>query len=206
MTQFTRINIAIVPAEKIAQSVVDMARVCTAGVESYFGVDGINFHPHLTIYPPEIPSEKLDVVIEALEKLLKPWEPFELEFGGIATNWGYIDVEIKPNEKLQKLHEQIVQTINPLREDRVREKYQDPNSIAHFSIQQKKLLFDYGYADALELYRPHLTFCRLENETEAADKASSLNWPHRSMTLDTIGIFKSGEHGTCVELIRQFGL
>lgn len=206
MSSFSRINLTIQPNQEISQEAIRMADSVTQDVPSYFGVDGVHYFPHITVYSPEYPAKNINKVFEAIENVISDQQSFEVEFGKVTTHWGYIDVEIQPNKQLQSLHEALVTKLNPLREGHFREKDKDPQSTGHFSEEQKQTLLEYGYADSMELYRPHLTFARLESEVDAEERIKKLQWPHKTLTVDTLGAFEMGDHGTCVKLVKTFTL
>jgi len=75
-----------------------------------------------------------------------------------------------------------------------------------FTTAQLKNIEGYGYPDAMNLYDPHLTITRLKDEDKLEEAISAINWDILEFIVDKIGVYKSGEHGTCRELVKEFNL
>lgn len=75
-----------------------------------------------------------------------------------------------------------------------------------FTAAQLKNINDYGYPGAINLYNPHLTITRLKDKNKAQEVLSIVRWNIPEFTADKIGVYKSGEHGTCRELVKVFNL
>lgn len=58
----------------------------------------------------------------------------------------------------------------------------------------------------MDLYMPHLAITALNDATLAHKIASKATWDTPSFTVNTMGIYTMGEHGTCTTLIKQFPL
>jgi len=54
------------------------------------------------------------------------------------------------------------------------------------------------------LCHPHLTTTSLKSEVETKRIAEDLIWSIESFMPDSIDIYKTGEHRTCVELVKEF--
>lgn len=202
MKQLLKINIAILPNNDISKKAVEVAKELTKEVDSFFGVDDKNYFPHLTIYMLEIPIKNLDAVFEKVKQITNSISPIEGVFGDFNSNSGFMDVEVKKTTKLQKFHEQIIEEINPLR---FGYKINNQKKLKNKDLKKDNIL-KYGFPYAMELYRPHLTLGRLKNEKLAQEKIKNIRWPIEKFRIDTIGVFKSGDHGTCVKLLKKFKL
>ncbi|MDO8579371.1 MAG: DUF1045 domain-containing protein, partial [bacterium] len=105
---------------------------------------------------------------------------------------------------IQQAHEKIVSVLNPLREGRIRDKYKEYHM--EFNSEELENIEKYGYPGAMDLYNPHLTITRLKDENKAKEILSTIEWDISGFTVNKIGVYKMGEHGTCRELIKEFNL
>lgn len=201
---FVRLNTAFTPPKEVSEKAIELSRAISNKVESYFVLDGIQFHPHITIYPPEYPEENIVKVLETVERITKSIKPIKFKYAGLDANQGYIGVNFKPSPDIQETHELIVSGLNALREGRIREKYND--SQMEFTSSQLENVKRYGHPDTMDLYNPHLTITRLKDENEAEEILSTIKWNIPRFIIDKIGVYKTGEHGTCRELLKEFTL
>lgn len=159
----------------------------------------------MTIYFLEYPVYNGDKILEKLEGLLKNFSPIKFVADGIKTSHGYIGMAASYSQELRSLHEAIIRETNPFRENHPREEYVSINS-EEIPQEKKQNIELYGHPDVLDLYRPHITITRLKDEKIAEQIAKDIEWPVDDFMIDKIGVFKTGENGTCVELIKEFVL
>lgn len=201
---FVRLNTAFTPPKEVSGKAIELSRAISSEVESYFVLDGIQFHPHITIYPLEYPEENILKVLGIVERTVKSIEPVKFQYKRLETHQGYIGVEFEHFSQIQKIHEGIVNALNPLREGYIREKYNDYQM--EFTSNQLESIRRYSYPDAMALYNPHLTITRLKDENEAEEILSTIKWDIPEFIIDKIGVYKTGEHGTRRELLKEFTL
>ncbi|MDP2650704.1 MAG: 2'-5' RNA ligase family protein [bacterium] len=201
---FIRLNTAFIPSKEISEKAIELSKVVGNQADTYFILDGIVFYPHITIYPPEYPEGNIAKVLETVERITKSIKPIKCEYAGLDANQGYIGVNFKPSPDVQEAHELIVGGLNVLREGHVRDKYAEYHM--EFNLEQLQNIEKYGYPGAMDLYNPHLTITRLKDETKAEEILPTIKWDIPEFTLNKIGVYKMGEHGTCRELIKEFSL
>ena len=204
--EFVRVNIAVKPSELVAQQAIELSQKLSDKSKTYFVLDGQNYFPHLTIYSPEFPKNKLDGVLSTIESICATTKSFESPFLDIQSHDGYVDVEVELNDSFQNLHEIIVEKLNPLREGHLREKYTVEANLAELTETQRQNIKKYGYPDVMEIYRPHLTLIRLENSDEALSLAKNIKWNTEKLTVGSVAAFTMSSHGTCSGLIKEFSL
>ncbi|MEX2033395.1 MAG: 2'-5' RNA ligase family protein [Candidatus Colwellbacteria bacterium] len=201
---FIRLNTAFIPPKEVNEKTIELCRVIGNVAETYLVLDGVNFYPHITIYPPEYPEANIPKILEAIEKLSKSFDPITLKFKNLDVGQGYLGLAFNSSGKIQQLHEEVVHTLNPLREGRIRDKYLEYHM--EFSPEQLQNIERYGYPAAMSLYSPHLTITRLKDEDEAKEILRTIKWDISEFVIDKIGVYKTGEHGTCRELVKEFSL
>jgi 2'-5' RNA ligase len=206
VVEYTRVNIAIRPPQGIEDRLIGLSRKISRQARAYFVLDGVNFHPHATLYSPEYPTKNLGRVLELTGRIARSFPKFQVGFNGVQSHWGFIDVEVGSSEEIKRLHELVVQKLDPLREGHIRNKYKRKEELRKFSKEQRKNIRIYGYPDAMGLFRPHFTITRLTDEDKAKELARRLSWPIKKTVIDKVLAFRMGQHGTCREIIREFSL
>ncbi len=201
---FIRLNTAFVPPREVSEKAIELSRAIRNLAETHFVLDGVNFYPHVTIYPPEYPEEKVSEVLGAVEQIAKSISPARFKYSRIDSLQGYVGISFEHTSEIKAIHKQVVEALNPLREEHIREKYSEYQM--QFTAAQLKNIAEYGYPDAMSLYDPHLTITRLKDESKAEELVSTINWDILEFVVSKIGVYKSGEHGTCKELIKEFNL
>ncbi len=199
---FIRLNTAFTPPKEVSEKAIELSNTVSNSVDTYFVLDGIQFYPHITIYPPEYPEENIPKVLEAMSEISKSFNPINLKYQKLDIVQRSLIVVFERSSQIQEVHEQTVNGLNPLREGHIRDKYS--NGRMKFSHQQLQNIEKYGYPAAMSLDDPHLTITRLKDENEAKEILSTIKWDIPEFIIDKIGVYKSGEYGTCRELLREF--
>jgi len=201
---FTRLNTAFIPPKEISEKAIELSKAISNSTETHFVLDGVNFYPHITIYAPEYPEEKMSEVLEAVEQVSKSFFPIKFKYKRIDSLQGYIGISFDQAPEIKAIHKQIVEALNPLREGRIREKYSEYQM--QFTDAQLKNIKEYGYPDEMNLYDPHLTITRLKDEDKTEEIIPTINWDIPEFVVSKIGVYEMGENGTCKELIKEFNL
>ena len=204
--KFIRLNTAFKLPGDMAKAAIKLSKEISQKYEVFFVLDGINFYPHITIYSPEYPEDNLDKVLNAVEETTKDIEKIKFVFKKIKPHQGFIVIYFELSLEIKKIHEEIVLKLSPLREGRIRDKYKVDDFKMTFSPKEQEYIAKYGYANAMELYDPHLTTIRLKDELLAEKVAENLEWDIPEFIIDEIGIYRTGGHGTCRKLVREFSL
>ena len=206
MTEYIRLNIAIIPPEKVAIAAIELSKELSKPGKVSFILDGKNFHPHVTCYSPEFPTKNLDKIFGSIEELAHNFKSFSCDFLELQTHDGYIDIEAQLNREFKQLHETIIEKLNPLREGHLREKYTVEENLQSLTEEQRQNIQKYGYPDVMELYRPHMTLTRLEDADEAVMLLKGIKWDIDELKVDTVGAFTMSSYGTCKKLLNEFSL
>ena len=206
MSSFLRLNIAFQPPKNIIEKAVGLSREINKDNEAFFVLDGIQFHPHITIYSPEYPEKNLDKVLEKIAGIARKTEKVNLILKGISSGQGFISVKFDYTPELKEIHEEIVLELNPLRGGHIREKYTADDYKMRLTSEQQENIKEYGYPDSMNLYSPHLTIIRLKDELLAKTISREMKWDISEFTVDKIAIYKMGEHGTCKRLVKEISL
>lgn len=202
---FVRINIAFKPPIEIAQLVADISRDISKKYETHFVIDNQNIFAHITIYSPEYPARNLEKVLEAVETIAEEFSPPKFIFQEVKAGQGFVTLDFDYSEEIKRIHEAVVEKLNPLRENHFREKYTDAYMMK-FSEEKKENIRKYGYPDSITFYHPHMSLTRLKDADLAEKITKEINWPVGEFIIEKLGTYKMGEHGTCVEPVKDFAL
>lgn len=205
--KFIRLNTAFKPPKYIAEKAIVLSREISKENGVFFVLDAIHFHPHITIYSPEYPKSNIDKILKIIEKITSNTAKLKFQFLKISGEQGFISVKFNYSPEIKSFHEEIVTKLNPLREGRIKGRRKEGSDYQmNFNPEQKENIKKYGYPDAMNLYSPHLTITRLKEESSVEQISKNLNWDISQFTVDEIGVYKMGEHGTCQELVKEFNL
>ena len=203
---FTRIDIALKPSREVTTEALRLSKEIDQEAGAYFVLDAINYFPHVTLYSTEYPEKNLNDIFEVANTIAMSTPSFTATFTTSYSHRGYIDISIKKTQELEMLHENIVNKLNPFRENHLREKYTSPTELAGYSLQQQKYIQNYGYSEVFDAFRPHLTIARLKHETLAKVITQKLNFSPESFPATTIAAYSMGSHGTCTKILKEFPL
>jgi 2'-5' RNA ligase len=204
--KFIKINIAIKPPEKVAEKVMAANSETGNKYKVDFALDGINYYPHLTLYHVECPEKNLENIFQTLEKLLPKLGRIKLAFREVGREQISVSVYFSLSQEIRDFHEKIIEKINPLRDGRIRDKYRELGQVSNLTSEQKENILKYGHPELMNLYKPHITIARLEDEVTAEKAVNEIKWEASEFIVDKISVFRSGKHGTCVEIIKEFSL
>jgi 2'-5' RNA ligase len=153
--------------------------------------------PHLTIFMGLFPAANLDRIKQNLNSINREFSPFSLTFDHFRiSEEGYVFWEPKPCQKLQKLHEQVVQSLNPLRDGLIREKYM--NLLSSYTEIEQQLILKFGFPWVNSLFNPHLTLGKIapeRNGSELNQLLQKYSAPEKT-TLARLKLGTVGENGT----------
>jgi hypothetical protein len=206
-SEYIRLNIALISPININQQAIKISRDIGSRFATSFILDNEIYHPHLTVYSPEFPSKNVDKIFAAIQFVIEKHQPLTCQPIKINSHYGFIDVEIELSKQIRDFHEEIVKTLNPLRENYLKDKYSQLDNNNHsYSPELVKNIKEYGHPRVLKTYRPHLTLTHLPDEQQALKVAKSLDWDMYPFIIGQVGVFTMGTLGTCRELLKKFGL
>lgn len=150
IAEYKEYGIALLPEENCG----DMASKINLDIASHIpDAPNLNNNWHVTLYQIALSEKDVNKVYEYLKYLKK--FPVKIIFNGIKTTQNkWIDLEVRPNKQLQKLHEQIVHKLHikhkrPLL--RIKANYYN------LTKSQKKQVDKFGMPGILSYYRPHMS-------------------------------------------------
>lgn len=205
MSRYIRINTVLDVPYSISKKIVDLSQEIAKKSNPYFVLDNKNYFPHFTVYSPEYPDNKIEEISDRLEAVLEGQVELKMNFEKVLTHQGYIGLGFELTQDIKRLHFAIVDALNPLRDGHLRKKYQADDYKMKLSQLELDNISKYGYPSAMNLYHPHMTIIRLKDVKQAEELARDIIWQD-NFVINTLALYKMGEHGTCIEKIREFQL
>jgi len=204
--QVNRLNIAVKPSAEVINEIIKLSKSLAKKYKSEFILDGKNFYPHITVYSPMFPKKNLGKIVEKTKNLVNNFFVINFKALKVVSGQGYIGVEFEYTPEIKKFHESVVEKLNSLREEHYKPEYNALDYKMKISNEKIENIIRYGYPGAMALYHPHMTIIRLKDKIIAEKTATEINWKINNFKSDTIVIYKMGEHGTCIEPVKEFKL
>jgi len=204
MINYQKINIAFRAPEDFESKVIKLSQEIGNKNNSYFILDGINYYPHITIYSSIFSESNLSNILEKIEIFVKKLDDVSFKFKGVGVGQGYIGFNFINSNKIKKIHQGIVELLNPLRKNISEDDLKDYNLV--FNKKQKKSISEYGYPDAMNLYVPHMTITRLKDEKTIKNITREIKWNVGSFKVGRIACCLMGDNGVCKQIIKEFEL
>lgn len=207
-SDFIRLNVALKVPNDAAERAIRLSHGIAEEHKAFFILDGEELHPHITVYSTEYPANNRDKIFESLKNVSRRNKSMNLRFTDFGAEYGWIGINIKNSREILNLHKEVITELNPLRDGHIREEYGEPSRKhpikIEFSPEQQENIDNYGHPMVMDLYKPHMTIIRLESVEEAATATEDLKWGVENFTATSLAAYRSGEHGTCRELIQEF--
>jgi 2'-5' RNA ligase len=206
-----RLQIAVLLEEPAMSSIVELNHLARLQEASEFIIDGRNFFPHITIYPPLFPTKNIDEIRQRLRSLAKNFEHFSIRLDQVFSADGYLMLAYKHSEALYDLHKKVINELNPLREGILRAKYQSPEYMNTIPADQQELVMNYGYQYVLQYFHPHITIVKYDDQVQAEKLMSVIKGENRladlkNVQINNVVLFEAGENAKCIKLIEKFAL
>ena len=199
---YKRYDIVVIPPSDIAEQAITLSRTL-APLGTFFVLDGVKHHPHLSLYRVPFAESVLRSVGDALEKLAATTPSFFLEQGTYYPDQGmWVGVRYVTDQAILNLHTSVIATTREYRviEDDARYKAR----WADLSPKQRTNIQECGWSDAYTRYSPHITFTKLQNPR--ADVLAHLPQREFSFLVDHLGLYELGEHERGDRLVADFWL
>lgn len=153
---------------------------------------------HSTIYQCKLPEEKLSEAISRIESIAKKYSTFSFEYEGLNIKNEYVGIAYTKTPELEFFHEEIINTLNSLRNGLIRSTYVEKRDL--YSSKEQAYIDQFGYPYVLDLYQPHIALIALENKAESSSVAAEIIIPV-SFTSTNLEIVIISEEGKTIKSI-----
>lgn len=202
MSDYKRYDVVVIPPPDVAEQAMAMSRTLSS-FGSFFVLDGVARHPHLSLYRVPLYESVLPEVVESIEKLAHTTAPFLLTQGTYYPDQGvWIGVRYIADKSLFNLHTFFIDVLKKYRVIEDDTRYAERWS--EMSKEQRNNIQECGWANSYTLYSPHISFTKLKQPR--ADVLAHLPQCEFSFIADHVGLYELGQHGTADILIADFWL
>ena len=199
-------NVALQMPEAVAETARQLSADVAASEEAYFTLSEAGPFPHVTLYQTGFNEEQRADLVKSLQEAVLQLSPVTCAVDGVSSNDGWLGFRLQSTSELVELQRRIVEAASPYRNQPF-----DPVELfpgAVFSPEQMDNFSQFGYDKLGKLFSPHLTITRLKDGKAAERLAKTLIPPEsvQRFTVTELGLFKSGEHGTCQKMLESLPL
>lgn len=194
-------DVVLIPNTELSAKAVSASQ-SLAQFDNLFTLDNTNYFAHSSLYMLELKTADIDKATALLQGIAEQLRPIT----GIATQYDqkerFIDAEYEVTPALSQLQMQVIDTLNDMRNGmraKDKERMLSATGIALENFQK------YGYKPVGELFRPHITLTRFNNEPANAENVLP-DMATFNGTFDRLGLFEMGDNGTCVRKIAEWSL
>ncbi len=200
---FVKLDTVLIPPKEASDLAVSISKTLSEKYDTEFVLDCINLHPHITLYSPEYPRKGLGNIISSLGDIARDTQRIKLETKSISVGEESIVVNFRLSPQIGDLHKQVVDRLNVIRDGRIPDKYKNTDSLP---ADQKENMLKYGVRTVMKLYNPHITIATIEDRSQLKQALSDVKWGIKEFTSDRMGLYETGENGTCKKLLKLFKL
>lgn len=194
-------DVVILPNNELAEKAM-AASQRLAPLGSLFTLEIGKYFPRASLFMLQLKEDDIEIVKSLLAEIASKTDKLNLKASNFDQAHAFIDVEYARNEQIDALHQQVIAALNTVR-DGMREK--DKARMLGATDLALENFQNYGYKNVGELFRPHITFTRFNEEQPTAESLL----PKISIfdgSFTKLGLFEMGNNGTCVRKIAEFDL
>lgn len=194
-------DIVLLPDEAVTKQAITTSQDLRRP-DSIFTLEVGRFYPHLSLYMVRLQQSDIPVVAEKLRQIAADCTSSALKAARYDYERSYVVVDYQTLPELDALQQTVIAAINPLR-DGIMEK--DRQRVLEATGIAKQNYDAYGYKYVGELFKPHITLTRFENEDPIDETAlpepSTFDGQFTRLALCELGI-----SNTCVRIVADFPL
>ena len=197
-------NIAIIPTPAVNHDAELISEFISSKEEVCFVLDQATRFPHISLYHVALEEASIKKVSASIRRITESFGAFKLASKGYHLLEGkWIDVSYELDSPLLKLHTTVLGAVAPLRVRKsdvaMKEQWSDASPARQENLEL------YGWSEARDLFRPHLTLTRLRGRV-GEDFLETFPAKDFSFEAHTIGLYELGEYGTCTKLLAEYTL
>lgn len=204
--KYVTLRIALIPDKKLSKDCVIKAKEISKLGSTYYVLDDKKYISHLTVYKSDFPVAYREKIYTTIRNIALNQKQFVLKHKGLFNGEGWLGLDFSKSSELYKFHKKIVNTLNPLRDKHIPQKYQD--SWKSLPLGKRRLIKKYGYHEVMSIYHPHLSLLRFNDSKN--DKIAYKRYINKikipNSKIISVAIVESGEHGTVTKIIKDFKL
>ena len=199
-------NVCLIPNKKIQQTCIKLSQEISQQYQTNFILNHKNPIPHISIYHIGIPTKNKNKLFNLVENISKTHQPFKVKSKNFFQFDNFFFINTNISNSFIRLHNNVVDTLNPLREGFLRNEIKEFINNPNVSQQRKKYAQKYGYFLVKNEFIPHITITNFLNRSDIKQVIKKFNLPKFSFIADKIFITKIGPYGTVSKIIKEYRL
>lgn len=173
------LNVILLPDAEATENLLSLSDQLAKNFDVDYKLDRIDRPPHLSLYSALYPIRNTKKLVAVMEQISSLASGLTTQLSGFANFSGYIFYKAVLSEELQRLHEAVVDTLNPLREGLISE---GQKRLTGLTPKQEDAIKQYGYVSVKHLFMPHITLAHINGIDQASAAIQSL--PNRTITFN----------------------
>ncbi|MDO8487541.1 MAG: 2'-5' RNA ligase family protein [Candidatus Curtissbacteria bacterium] len=191
------------PSKSTANLTISQSKKLGKEFPVNFTLESGKRNPHVTLYQLELPVDNVEKVVDVLSKITDSTIKLKVKLNKKTNHQNFIFWACQKTKDLQKLHEEIVKAVNPLRQNLLLPELKNTRGL---NAKMKKMVKDYGYTLVYDEFLPHITISNVKNIGDIPSIMKSLKLEEREEIFDTLALTTLGPFGTVPKILKKFKL
>lgn len=199
------ISITLIPETRTEQLVLELNNRISKNFEVNKIDTSTQDYAHVSLYNANFPAHNRELIESAIEKITQDFSEIKLTPTRINLKSRFISVVFKKTQELERLQNEIIKLLNPLREGMLQSKYTEKDEF--YSERELLNAHEYGYPFCKDQFSPHMTIAELENEKDGDSATKEIDW-NNIVTINKLSmrILFTDESGNRTKETRLFDL
>jgi 2'-5' RNA ligase len=200
------LNVCLIPPKKLSDYCIETSDKVSKNYSTLFKL-GDDIIPHISLYHISIPKKNLSKLKKALHQYCLNLPIITTQSDKYYQHIGYVHLSIIKTKALLKLHLDIANLLNPLREGLLNNEMK--NYLAtdkDLTINQKAYINKYGHPSIDKGFHPHITITKTDNPSISKDIAKSIGDYKYKFENQKIYLGTIGKYGTLPKILEEYKL
>ncbi len=202
-----KVGIGLLPNQEVREKLISMSKAINSHYPLSYILNGINFHPHLTLF--QLKSDSLEDILTSAKNLSGKKIQITLDKVNYFSN-SFLFYDCKRIEDLQDLCEKVVEEMDKHRSKSEKAIGQQQN-LTGLTDLEIEYLEKYGYPFVKESFKPHFSIGRILNNPPKIEEIRRILKPIDSLSnyaffSEEAIVYELGVDGSCVNILERFKL
>lgn len=203
-------NVVVLPLPSISAQAVSLSQEIAQKFPCSFTLNQGQYLPHLTLHQFAIPEKNLAHLAAALEAVATQQTSLTITLEGFSLfGNGGVFWDARKTPALFKLHQALVEIVQPLREQHIMEQHRAfLSGTVDIGTERRQSLAQWGNPLAMATFWPHITLtaCHNLDDARAAQAQLAQRVVPVTFLFTAIHLTEVGPFGTCPGSLQEFPL
>lgn len=168
------ISVTLIPEDETEQLVLDLNSKISKKFEVNKADTSAQDYAHISLYNANFPAHNRELIENTVEKIAQDFSKIKLIPTRMNVKSRFVSAVFEKTEGLEKLQNEIIELLNPLREGILQSKYTEKAEF--YSERELANAHEYGYPFCKDQFSPHMTIVELQNEKDADEVIKEVVW------------------------------